>query len=572
MLIDEGKLGLDQPLHEILPKFAHDAGAEGLRRPDHRRQPRAGACGRSRSARCSPIPRASATASSSRARSPRRSASAAWCPGLVTRLQALPVFRGTPVQGLEAFADRLAELPLVYQPGTKWSYSIGVRPARPGDRGRLRPEFDRFLQERFFDPLGMTDTHFQVPRAKAERMTTSYFLANGNLLPIDLGADSIYFDEPPLPFGGAGLASTPRDYDRFLAMLLNHGEFEGKRVMSERAVRLGTSNLLPDTLAPGGEYERGTWDFGAGGRVGRGENAGRLRLGRRGRHDRLRPLARSTCAPGSTPSTCRRWPIRCIDEFPAAIRRRSRRDGPRMSVAPAFSRPAARPRRPLCAPIRTSWPSCWRARRGCSSSTASCPSSTARAGWPGCRCRGRRRRRAGVPRARRGPRAFRRGAGRGQCRPGLRPAADLGGCSGGFRPTTWRFTAPRAACSTGTRGTASAPAAASRRCSPKAAGSAIARSRRLRRAAFPARRPGRDHARRVSRASSCSAARRAFRRAAISALAGFVEPGESIEDAVRREVFEEAGVRVRRGALRRQPAVAVPLAADDRLPRHRRQP
>ena len=49
--------------------------------------------------------------------------------------------------------------------------------------------FDRFLQERFFDPLGMADTHFQVPRAKAERMTTSYFLANGTLLPIDLGAE-----------------------------------------------------------------------------------------------------------------------------------------------------------------------------------------------------------------------------------------------------------------------------------------------------------------------------------------------------------------------------------------------
>ena len=64
--------------------------------------------------------------------------------------------------------------------------------------------FDRFLQERFFDPLGMRDTGFQVPRERADRMTTNYVAANGNLLPIDLGANSIYFDKPPFPFGGAG--------------------------------------------------------------------------------------------------------------------------------------------------------------------------------------------------------------------------------------------------------------------------------------------------------------------------------------------------------------------------------
>jgi len=194
-------------------------------------------------------------------------------PGLVTRLQVLPVFRGTPVRGLATFADRVAGLPLVYQPGTRWSYSIAFELLGRVIEVVSGQPFDRFLQERFFDPLGMGDTHFQVPRVKAERMTTSYFLASNTLIPIDLGADSIYFDDPPMPFGGAGLASSPRDYDRFLEMVLGLGAFRGTRVMSEAAVRLGTSTLMPDTLAAGGEYNA-AWDFGAGGRVGKGEHAG----------------------------------------------------------------------------------------------------------------------------------------------------------------------------------------------------------------------------------------------------------------------------------------------------------
>jgi CubicO group peptidase (beta-lactamase class C family) len=239
-------------------------------------------------------------------------------PGLVTRLQVLPVFRGVPVQGLENFADRLAEFPLVYQPGTKWSYSMAFDLMGRVIEVVSGQKFDRFLQDRFFDPLGMTDTHFQVPRAKAERMTTSYLVANGNLVPIDLGTNSIYFDDPPFPFGGAGLASTPRDYDKFLEMLLNNGEFEGKRIMSERAVQLGTANLLPETLAPGGEYDP-AWDFGAGGRVGRGENAGAY--GWAGAAGTLgfiyRPLnLRAGLYTQYMPSMA--YPL--IDEFPAAIR------------------------------------------------------------------------------------------------------------------------------------------------------------------------------------------------------------------------------------------------------------
>jgi len=272
MLIDEGRLGLDQPLHEILPAFrtmqvqkVYDGpitpdNLEPAVRPITIRQMLTHTAGIGYG-----IVQSGPIAEGFRNRGV--------VPGLVTRLQMLPVFRGTAVRGLETFADRLAEFPLVYQPGTKWSYSMSMDLMGRVIEVVSGQPLGRFLQERFFDPLGMDDTWFGVPRAKAERMTTSYFLANGTLLPIDLGSDSIFFDEPPLPFGGAGLAGTPRDYDRFLQMLLGDGEFEGRRIMSERAVRLGTSNLLPDTLAPGGEYNA-AWDFGAGGRVGKGENEG----------------------------------------------------------------------------------------------------------------------------------------------------------------------------------------------------------------------------------------------------------------------------------------------------------
>jgi CubicO group peptidase (beta-lactamase class C family) len=272
MLIHEGKLGLDQPLHEILPKYrtmqvqkVYDGpitpdNLEPAVRPITIRHLLTHTAGLGYG-----IIQSGPIAEAYRQRG--------LVPGVVSRLQSVPAFRGTAVPSLELFADRLAEMPLVYQPGTRWSYSMSLDLMGRVIEVVSGQSFDAFLRERFFDPLAMGDTHFQVPREDADRLTTSYFLLGDMLLPIDLGQNSIYLDKPPFPFGGAGLASTPRDYDRFLEMLLGFGTFEGRRVMSERAVRLGTSDLLPDTLVPGGGYNEG-WGFGAGGRVGTGENAG----------------------------------------------------------------------------------------------------------------------------------------------------------------------------------------------------------------------------------------------------------------------------------------------------------
>jgi CubicO group peptidase (beta-lactamase class C family) len=275
MLIDEGRLGLDQPLHEILPAFARmrvqkvydgPISADNLElavRPITIRHLLTHTAGLGYTiVQEGPISQAYTARG--------------LVPAQASRLQTLAIFGGTPVRGLAAFADALAEMPLVYQPGTKWSYSVSLDLLGRVIELASGMAFDDFLQSRIFDPCGMTSTFFRVPVSEAGRLAASYFFVNGVALPIDPPANSIYLDEPAFPFGGAGLVSSGRDYDRFLQMLAGWGEIGGRRVMSEAAVRLGTSDLLPDTLRPGGGFSFGprAFGYGAGGLVGTGDTAG----------------------------------------------------------------------------------------------------------------------------------------------------------------------------------------------------------------------------------------------------------------------------------------------------------
>ena len=271
VLIDEGKLGLDQPIAEILPKFAnmqvqktYDGSITDLEpaaRPITVRHL---------------LTHTAGLGYSIIQKGPIREAyiDAGVIPGQVTKLPMAALFgRGESVRGLETFADRLAELPLVHQPGTKWSYSVSLDLlGRVIEVASGRP-FDAFLKERFFDPLGMNSTFFRVPASEVGRLTTNYGIVNGAPIPIDPARMSIYLDEPAFPFGGAGLVSSPRDYDRFLQMLVGYGKIDGKRVMGELAVRVGTSNLLPDGVSTENTFASGS-GFGAGGRVGLGNQAG----------------------------------------------------------------------------------------------------------------------------------------------------------------------------------------------------------------------------------------------------------------------------------------------------------
>jgi CubicO group peptidase (beta-lactamase class C family) len=197
-------------------------------------------------------------------------------PGLVSHLQNIPGFIGTPVGSLQQFADNLARMPLVLQPGTRWSYSMGLDLMGRVIEVVSGKSFDTFLKERIFNPCGMDSTGFRVPQGQERRFTANYFVLGGILLPIDTPGSSVFEEDPPFPFGGAGIVSSPRDYDRFLMMLANGGEIDGVRVMDKATVDLATSDLLPDTLAPGGGFTFGEneFGFGAGGLVGYGQAEG----------------------------------------------------------------------------------------------------------------------------------------------------------------------------------------------------------------------------------------------------------------------------------------------------------
>lgn len=171
----------------------------------------------------------------------------------------------TTAPSLAEFANRLATLPLIADPGTVWSYSVSLDlMGRIIELASGKP-FDVFLQDRIFTPLGMTSSYFQVPQREVKRLTTNYFGASFGAFPIDVASDSVFLDKPAFPFGGAGLVSSPRDYDRFLAMLMGEGALGDVRIMKRETAQLAMSNLVP----PGARMEsfvKGQ-GFGAGGRV-----------------------------------------------------------------------------------------------------------------------------------------------------------------------------------------------------------------------------------------------------------------------------------------------------------------
>ena len=270
MLIEDGKLGLDQPLAEILPAYAK---MQVQRTPD--------------GSITDTVPTdrpitirhlLTHTAGLGYNVVQKGAIKTAYedkglIAGQVSRLPIPGFGRGKPVTSLEAFADGLATLPLVYQPGTTWSYSVSLDLLGRVIEVVSGTAFDEFLAANIFKPAGMTSTWFQVPESEIGRLTANYGVIGGAMIPIDPANASIYTDEPAFPFGGAGLVSSPRDYDRFLRMLLGYGSIDGTRVMGELAVRVGTSNLLPEAVNTAGTFADSA-GFGAGGRVGLGAQAG----------------------------------------------------------------------------------------------------------------------------------------------------------------------------------------------------------------------------------------------------------------------------------------------------------
>jgi CubicO group peptidase (beta-lactamase class C family) len=157
-------------------------------------------------------------------------------------------------QNLQEFITRLATVPLLYQPGTRWVYSVSMDVQGyivEQLSGKTLPEF---MRENVYTPLGMKDAGFYVPADKWSRFATVYWVnPKGGLSPN--GPETVNhrdFDkEPTMPSGGGGMVSTIEDYYRFAQMLANGGELNGKRLLSPATVKLMSSNHLPPNLLTG---------------------------------------------------------------------------------------------------------------------------------------------------------------------------------------------------------------------------------------------------------------------------------------------------------------------------------
>ena len=151
-----------------------------------------------------------------------------------------------PEHDLASACDVWAGLPLLFEPGAEWNYSVSTDVV-----GRIvevvsGQSLADFFAERIFEPLGMTDTGFSVSDADRPRMTALYAhdAASATAVPYP-GVDVISAERPKLLAGGHGLASTAADYHRFTQMLLRRGELDGVRLLAPRTVDLMTANHLP---------------------------------------------------------------------------------------------------------------------------------------------------------------------------------------------------------------------------------------------------------------------------------------------------------------------------------------
>ncbi|MBY0504136.1 MAG: beta-lactamase family protein [Bryobacteraceae bacterium] len=176
------------------------------------------------------------------------------------------VFGNTPVDKLYGSAailsapnlpdmmHRLAGIPLLYQPGSKWVYSVSMDIQGYIIEKITGKSLPAFMEERIFKPLKMSDTAFFVPQEKRARFATLYSGGPaGELVPIGAatGPRADYVTQPGAASGGGGLASTARDYARFAQMLLNHGALDGVRILAPSTVDLMTANHLAPKLLTG---------------------------------------------------------------------------------------------------------------------------------------------------------------------------------------------------------------------------------------------------------------------------------------------------------------------------------
>jgi CubicO group peptidase (beta-lactamase class C family) len=240
-LVETGKIGLGDPVSQYIPSFANlkVATTNGLRAPT-----------RPMTVRDLMLHTAGLTYGSG--------------PEALTNAYAR--LKPMASTNLAEMAERLSQVPLAYDPGSDWIYSVAIDVLGRVIEVASGEGLDLFLKKTIFDPLEMRDTGFSVPIEKTYRFAGNYSRIPDALKLIEGPADPKFAAPVTFFSGGGGLVSTGRDYLRFLTMIENGGALDGRRILKAETVKLMTSNQLPEKVFPiyfGKEIRYGT-GFGLG--------------------------------------------------------------------------------------------------------------------------------------------------------------------------------------------------------------------------------------------------------------------------------------------------------------------
>jgi CubicO group peptidase (beta-lactamase class C family) len=232
MLLEQGKVALDTPVHHVLPEFkelaVYNGGGGGvpfLTKP----------CARPMQM----VDLLRHTSGLTYGFQQRSNIDAAYREGKIEN------WHGNLT--LDEFVAALGQLPLEFSPGEGWNYSVSTDVLGAVVERVAGQPLHEFFAQQIFAPLKMADTGFMVPESQIHRLADCYSLVPGKgRVLADRGAESLWARMPRLVSGGGGLVSTALDYHRFNTMLLNGGELDGARILSRKSIELMTLNHLPD--------------------------------------------------------------------------------------------------------------------------------------------------------------------------------------------------------------------------------------------------------------------------------------------------------------------------------------
>jgi CubicO group peptidase (beta-lactamase class C family) len=230
MLVEEGRVSLDDPVHRYIPQWRDLAVYEG------------GFIGSFRTRRTSApmriIDLMRHTSGLTYGFQQRTNVDAAY---RKLHLGEIPT-----AVSLEQMVEELAKVPLEFSPGTAWNYGVSTDVVGYLVGKISGQPFEQFLRSRILDPLGMTDTDFMVPAAKASRFAACYAATpDGGMALQDDPQTSFFLKPPSFVSGGGGLVSTAADYLRFCRMLLHGGALDDVRLVSPKTLELMSQNHLP---------------------------------------------------------------------------------------------------------------------------------------------------------------------------------------------------------------------------------------------------------------------------------------------------------------------------------------